>query len=514
VQVGDVRLVADLAGQKNEHLQRELSVATDTARERSAQLADANRSLSIHQLQSAASSTTDQLLVDNRRLHTRVGELEEEVRRWAADFDPVLRYLAVDQGVHRTQSSVAGEERTHILDILQARDRSLSSLESENERLRQELLRRESIQVSQDMAVASLRQEFLSCQAMCQRQAAQVTQLEADRHLLQQRASLTHGDADQAQLQVHTLQTTLTQTVDFLSAARRDVTVLTGQVQQAKERQAAAENSLATHRQQADQLQRRQLSGHQDLQSVLLERAELENRLQEYKLLLSNTDAGSRAHSQQMEAMSARLRSGEQSEQRLEREVATLKTVLVDREASILTLQRNLEGLDAERDRLQELLDCADERDSQTGVVTRQLEAGGAQLQQVVQQLEKKLSVSAKELVHAHRQSAVIEARLNAVQNDLVSLGRRYQESQSEVDSAAKDLQLMTRENQALTSELASVSAEKERLKARVGELMQSLAGTQQSFRALEMEKNDLLETYRSVIQDKRRVEGDLGAMR
>jgi chromosome segregation ATPase len=187
---------------------------------------------------------------------------------------------------------------------------------------------------------------------------------------------------------------------------------------------------------------------------------------------------------------------------------------LIDRDTSILTLQRNLEVLDIERDRLQELLDCADERDSQTGVMTRQLESGCAQLQQIIQQLEKKLSVSTKELVSAHRQNAVTEARLNSVQNELTSLGRRFQESQSEVDSAAKDLQLMTRENQALTSELALVSAEKERLKARVGELMQSLAGTQQSLRALEIEKNDLLETYRSVIQDKRRVEGDLGVMR
>jgi predicted nuclease with TOPRIM domain len=71
----------------------------------------------------------------------------------------------------------------------------------------------------------------------------------------------------------------------------------------------------------------------------------------------------------------------------------------------------------------------------------------------------------------------------------------------------------MTRENQALTSEMTDIAADRDRLRSRVTEVVQSMAVLEQSRRAIEMERQDLLESYRSVLQEKRRLESELNAV-
>ena len=84
----------------------------------------------------------------------------------------------------------------------------------------------------------------------------------------------------------------------------------------------------------------------------------------------------------------------------------------------------------------------------------------------------------------------------------------------SEVGTAAEDLMLMTRENQALTSELATVSIERDNLTKRVQELQQRISQHERAYHILEVEKNDLLATYRIVLQEKRQIEEDIRLLR
>lgn len=104
---------------------------------------------------------------------------------------------------------------------------------------------------------------------------------------------------------------------------------------------------------------------------------------------------------------------------------------------------------------------------------------------------------------------------------------RRFAIKSAEVGGAAEDIMLMTKENQALTSDLAETASERDRLKTRVTELAQGLStiGTiytniktsnntnnnitliEQSRRAIEIERNDLLESYRAALQEKRHLE-------
>ena len=71
----------------------------------------------------------------------------------------------------------------------------------------------------------------------------------------------------------------------------------------------------------------------------------------------------------------------------------------------------------------------------------------------------------------------------------------------------------MTRENQALTTELADTSRERDQLQRKLSELSAAIAGKDYALRALEVEKEELLETYRTVLGEKRKLEADLQAM-
>ena len=68
---------------------------------------------------------------------------------------------------------------------------------------------------------------------------------------------------------------------------------------------------------------------------------------------------------------------------------------------------------------------------------------------------------------------------------------------------------LMTQENQAFTSQLSTLVHEKEVLFAKISEVTNTQYSLQQSHRALKLEKEDILSSYRSILQDKKKLEND-----
>jgi predicted nuclease with TOPRIM domain len=94
-----------------------------------------------------------------------------------------------------------------------------------------------------------------------------------------------------------------------------------------------------------------------------------------------------------------------------------------------------------------------------------------------------------------------------------LELKRRVSQKHAEVGGAAEDLLLMTREHQALSTVLADACGEKERLQRKAAELAQAVAVKEHGRRAIEIEKEDLLQTYRAVLGEKRQLETDLQTM-
>ena len=73
---------------------------------------------------------------------------------------------------------------------------------------------------------------------------------------------------------------------------------------------------------------------------------------------------------------------------------------------------------------------------------------------------------------------------------------------------------LMTRENQALTSELVEMSAERDRLQQRLQQVLHVSAEREHARRCVETERTELVNTYRVVLQEKRKLEEDLTHLR
>jgi chromosome segregation ATPase len=152
-----------------------------------------------------------------------------------------------------------------------------------------------------------------------------------------------------------------------------------------------------------------------------------------------------------------------------------------------------------------------------------ELDAAGKLLNQLTLQLagykdavfdvEKKTSDIRSELAETQRLLRDAEVRESSMKQESSFLKQSVGQKSVELSSAVEDLLLMTRENQALTSELAHLSHEKEQSRAKIGELMQTLSSQQQLKVALEVEREDLLDTYRKVVQEKRRLDADMKKM-
>jgi hypothetical protein len=67
----------------------------------------------------------------------------------------------------------------------------------------------------------------------------------------------------------------------------------------------------------------------------------------------------------------------------------------------------------------------------------------------------------------------------------------------------------MTQENQALTSQLSTIAYEKEQLLMKLTEFSNAQHSLQQAYRALELERDDIIQSYRASLQEKKKVETD-----
>jgi hypothetical protein len=194
----------------------------------------------------------------------------------------------------------------------------------------------------------------------------------------------------------------------------------------------------------------------------------------------------------------------------LEGERERAREMLREREADFNDQKEAFKNLDEERDRLQSLLDNEQERNVRDNLVRQKQQTDIVQLRQILERTEKQTESFKQEVTALQRQAASAEARIKTLKEESLELKRRLKQKHSEIGGASEDLMLMTRENQALTSELAETTSERDLLHRKAAEMARSLAGRDQHSRGLEVEREDLLSSYRAVLQEKRTLEADL----
>lgn len=180
----------------------------------------------------------------------------------------------------------------------------------------------------------------------------------------------------------------------------------------------------------------------------------------------------------------------------------------------IYDLQVTLQNIDEDRDRLQSQLDSEEEDAINRSKHQQTLDNDIIKYKQIIERCEKKISNQNLEIQSAQKQCLATEARLNSLKEENLQIKRIMIHKNSEVGSASEDLMLMTKENQAITSELIDITGERDRLRHRISEVIEAISTIEQSRRATELEKNDLLESYRAVLQEKRRLESELHALK
>ena len=267
-------------------------------------------------------------------------------------------------------------------------------------------------------------------------------------------------------------------------------------------------------RRQLEEGSRRSRAERSDLQRAITEKSEALARVEELKVLVSNLEGSLRAHSHKHSKLAAVIERGGEDAELWEAERVKLATALEDRDRRVRDQQEALQSLDRERDRLQEQLDLVEEAAVEQMQLRKHQEQQISGLKQVQEQAERRLQALSGELTSAQRHAQAADARLNAAQLEVQEYKRRLSQKSVEVGGAAEDLMLMTRENQALTSELVQVSAERDRLQQRLQQVLHASASTEHARRSVEAERADLLNTYRTVLQEKRKLEEDITSLR
>lgn len=367
----------------------------------------------------------------------------------------------------------------------------------------------------QEAAVQSaIRAELEAANDQYQDQAALAAQLQSELALLQQRHADTKARQDEAQ-QLHVdVHNQSVGTAQQLILTRKELQARAESEMRLQQVIATTEEERDLLRRQLEELSRRNKSDKSDLQRAISQRQEAVDRSEELKVLIANLEANVRANSQKQHRLVIEAeRTGEEL-QHWEAEKARLLAVIEENERRAHDQQDALQRIDRERDSLQEQVDAMEEEATQHRTVLHSHEQRFSSLKHVLEQTERKVQTISIELTSAQRHAQAADARLNASQLEVNELKRRFSQKTIEVGGAAEDLMLMTRENQALTSELVEVSGERDRLQQRLQQVLHASASTEHARRSVEVERSDLLSTYRTVLQEKRKLEDDLTQLR
>lgn len=181
-----------------------------------------------------------------------------------------------------------------------------------------------------------------------------------------------------------------------------------------------------------------------------------------------------------------------------------------DLEASteeISDLRSSLRISDADREALQAKLDAREEeRVAQTAARA----ADGERLAQFEQELRRETTRThdlAKALEQLESQKATLEAQLSDLSEWHKRQKSAHETTKEELRAAAEDLDLMARENNALSADAAQSANEKALMENKLTEMTREAAEAQQQTRAAQFERDDVLACYRSLFEERRRLE-------
>ena len=476
-------------------------------------LLEASNKLARSEASQSPSSVLDQLKGDAQSLRSRIELLEEEKRTWGKERASLEQEIRIITSANQSQSIRSNEVttlKTQLTEEMMSKETEISNLRKLIFDKDLELDQATAQLKAQEQISESLKSSLKEHQSQLRVRSEGSELLASEVHTLELRLSELQDAYDKARMIGEDASTTQTMAIHRVKQSEKDNSMLMDQLEVLRREKEVLENGSDSLRRQLDVANRRAGADREYLRKAIAEKAVLENRIQELKVLIANMESSARSHSHQNTRLAAALEDSNEGLRKLEQELQHMKHTIEERDSRINELQEALQNLDEERDRLQANLDEQEEAADAKDLQRQHLETQIYQLKQLLDKAEKKAHNTSLELINTQKQASASESRLNSLKQELLETKRRFAIKSAEVGGAAEDIMLMTKENQALTSDLAETASERDRLKARVSDLAQGLSTIEQSRRAIEIERNDLLESYRAALQEKRHLESEL----
>jgi chromosome segregation ATPase len=490
--------------------------AQDQLALKTSELVEATQKLALLQMSSAPSSGNDQLRNELKSLSSRCSDLESEKRTLMQEkrgLEQNLQSLLSQSQTQSQRSATSDTERLQLVSDLARRESELSGLEREKKRVELELDQAKALLFASEKACQSLRDRAMEREAAFASRGETSDALNSEIQLMSRRLQDAQESYAMARRQLDDTNDALIRSTERLGHADREVASLTELLSANKRDYEKLEMHSEGLQRQLEVTTKRANSEREELRRAAGEKSALEAKIQELKSLVANMEGTARSHSIKSTRLAAALEEEGEGMRRMESEKQSLRDAVSDRDRRLAQSQEALQHLDEERDRLQALLDVEQEQASIKDQARAHLDSQMLQLRQVLERTEKKLSAVNNDFAATQRQCAATEARLTSLKEENLELRRRTGQKSAELNGAAEDLMLMTKENQALTSELAETAAERDRLRNRLAEVVQAMASLEQARRAIEIERSDLLDSYRAVLNEKRKLENDLNAL-
>jgi len=481
-----------------------------------AELTEALNSLAMYQMSSAPGNVADVLRNDLRAMTAKCNSLDndnKELHKERVNLQEKIHSLTTRNMIGVQSVEQSNTDKASLLQEVENKTNALLAVAKSAQQLELEMERLTTKLKAEEMTVNSLRAAAREKELHSHSQLNTSQQLSSDVTMLTRRCVDAEEAFNIAKRQSEKDQQTLIRMTERATNSEREVASLSDMLLSSQQEIDNFQLHLLGVKKQYEAVNRQLAAERSDSNMASENQGALNKKIQDLKTLLANNEASVRTQALKNTQLLNVINQSEENSQRLDLEINALKTTITEKNNKIESLLEALKNLDGGRDDVQNQLDMEQERSVKQDTVIRQLEQKNLQLRQVLEQTDKKFSNSSTELHHAQNTLKGLDQRLNAFKEENAELKRRLGMKNSDVAGAAEDLMLMTKENQALTAELADTSMERDRLRSRITEVVQKMASLEQSRRALEVERTDLLDTYRSVLAEKRKLENELNAL-
>jgi len=271
----------------------------------------------------------------------------------------------------------------------------------------------------------------------------------------------------------------------------------------------AQKNLMSEHKEREKlELDIRNLS--KDLEASRAKEVVLNEKINQLKTLVENLDSTNNELIEHVKNTTSGKKSEETEKMALIQQVEHLKGELSMKEGELTALKNNMQQLDSTMDKLQTELDAKTEENEKFKIENAKMSKELEMLRSKVSTGLSKEDTFNKRVIDRENEIRELKGKLADLSKELEDTKEMLFYKNKEVEDLNNDMQAVTKENQYVNNELIRLSQSQNNLKQVAEELSAKERDAHQTLRATEMEREDLIKSYKSVVDTNERQRTDL----